>query len=69
MYKNKQNLKKICCKTTQIQVTVRDIPTFFGLDYKIVLCCPRNHYSKNQLNRINTSHEKLLSKNIKIYMF
>ena len=37
-----------------------------NIDYKdaygIVLCCPRNQYSKNHMNRIIGSHEILLSK-------
>ena len=46
------------------------------LDYKdaqliahnLVLCCPRNQYYKNQINRIITSHKNLLLK-VKINMF
>ena len=46
----------------------KDILTFLRLDYKdaynFVLYCPRNQYSKNQINQIIISHIK-----VKIKMF
>ena len=41
MYESKQNSKKICCKTAEIQDSDN-----------IVLCCYRNLYPKNEVNRI-----------------
>ena len=52
----------------------KDILTFLGLDFRdvkltCVLCCPRNQYLKNQINRIIRSYKSLLFKKLKIYMF
>ena len=35
------------------------------LRFKIVPCCPENHYSKNQIKRIIISYKKLLPKILK----
>ena len=49
-----------------------DLLTFLGLDcfaYNIILCCPRNQFIKNQINRMIRSHKKVVKKVKKINMF
>ena len=56
------NQENFLCKQNQI------VPKFVA---KLCNCriCPRNHHSKNQMNRIILSYKKLFLKKLKICMF
>ena len=43
--------------------------TFLGLDYRETFCCPRNPYSKKQINQIIITHKNLILKELEINMF
>ena len=70
MYKSQNKIvSKFVEKLRKYSILFKDILTFLGFSwlqigfaYNIVLCCPKNQYSKNQINRIVLSHKNLLKK-------
>ena len=70
MYKSRNKIVgKFVEKLLKYRIMFEDILTFTGLErcsaYNNVICCPRNQYAKNQINRIITSYKILLLKKVK----